>query len=58
MNLDNYSSQDDELEPEDVVLRNKCRAFTPDDYAAIKPIWTTIPQDCQFPVDVVTDDRC
>lgn len=58
MNLDNYSSPNDELEPVDVVLRNKCRAFTPDDYAAIKPIWTTIPQDCQFPVDVVTDDRC
>ena len=29
MNLDNYSSPDDELEPEDVVLRNKCRVSDP-----------------------------
>ena len=36
MNIDNYSSPDDELEPEDVILRNKCRALSPEDYAAIK----------------------
>lgn len=58
MNLDNYSSPDEELESEDVELRNKCRALTPEDYAAIKPIWTTLPQECQFPIDAVTDDRC
>ena len=58
MNLDNYSSPDEDLEPADVVLRNKCRALSPEDYAAIKPIWTTLSYECLFPVDAVTDDKC
>ncbi len=41
-------SVDDDLTPEDIVLRDICRNLSDEEFFAIKPIWCTNPEDLQL----------
>lgn len=48
---DNFSeieTPDDELESEDVLLRNKCRQLSDEEFFSIKPVWSIDADNMQF----------
>lgn len=56
--MENYYTPDEDLEEEDIKLRNMCRAISAQELAVIKPLWATEWGECQFYIDVVTDTHC
>ena len=48
MTGERFETPDDELDPEDITLRNICRQLSDADFFSIHPIWSTKIDDMQF----------
>lgn len=47
--FEDYETPDDELEQDEIELRNACRNLTDDEFYSITPIWCTKESDFQYP---------
>lgn len=47
--MESYETPDEELEPEEIELRNICRRLTDEEFFSITPIWCTSIDDLQLP---------